>query len=65
MIESVNSSNELEQENKKLKKGLSDKNTTIRNQQIDLIVATALLFAAFLFRLSKALEIIETIANDN
>jgi hypothetical protein len=65
VVESVNNSNELEQENKKLKKDLSDKNTTIRNQQIGLIGVTALLFAAFLFRPSKALEIIETITNDN
>jgi hypothetical protein len=64
-VESVSNSNELEQENKKLKKDLSDKNTTIRNQQISLIGVTALLFAAFLFRSSKAVEIIETIINDN
>jgi len=65
VVESINNSNELEQENKKLKKDLSDKNTTIRNQQIGLIGVTALLFAAFLFRPSKALEIIETLTNDN
>jgi L-lysine 2,3-aminomutase len=65
VVESVNNSNELEQENKKLKKNLSDKNTPIRNQQIGLIGVTALLFAAFLFRPSKVLEIIETITNDN
>ena len=65
VVESVNDSNELEQENQKLKKDLSDRSTTIRNQQIGLIGVTALLFAAFLFRPSKALEIIETIINDN
>ena len=67
MVESEDNSNELEveQENIKLKKDLSDKNTTIRNQRIGLIGVTALLFAAFLFRPSKALEIIETITNDN
>ena len=65
MVESVNDSNELEQENQKLKKDLSDRSTTIRNQQIGLMGVTALLFTAFLFRPSKTLEIIETITNEN
>ncbi len=65
MVESVNNSNELKQENQKLKKDLSDRNITICNQQISLIGVTALLFAAFLFHPSKVLEAIETITNDN
>jgi predicted PurR-regulated permease PerM len=68
VVESVNTSNELEeldQKNQKLKKELTNKSTIIRNQQIGLISLTTLVFVAFLFRPSKALEIIETITKDN
>lgn len=64
VIESVNNIDDLEQENRKLKKDLSEKNSTIRNQQIGLIGVAALLLA-FLLRPSKALEIIETITKDD
>ena len=68
MVESVRSSNELEEENKQLKKDLSDKNTTIRSirkQQMGILGLTALLVTIFLFRPSKALEIIEALTDDN
>jgi hypothetical protein len=49
---------------KKLKKELSDRDITIRNQKIGMVSA-AVLFVAILLRPSKAYELIKTITNDN
>ena len=62
-METDSSKTEIENENKKLKKDLEAKNSTIQTQQFCLLGAVVLL-AAFLFRPSKAMEMLEDILNE-